>query len=334
MGEPADHRTIFVEYRPRRRRRLAVLAAIGLALLLVVAVYAIRSTGSSPAATVTAYFDALADRDADAARRVLAPEIGAPLGQEAIDDAVLRSEAYSPPREVEVTGVTVDDRDATVAASYVVDGRRYPASLRLRRGGGLVDAVFHRWRIVNGIGTVRFGRAPEQVTVNGEPVAAHDPLGPRILAALPGGYRIGVPEGDPLWQARTTVAVVQPQQETEVDVALAARAEVRDEVDRQIRERLDRCAASTELAPPGCPFAYGFAVAADDVQWRILRYPVVGLSPPPDPERSGAVVDTTREGEAMVTGTRRFGAIEDTVQFPATGMVSVRDGSVRFEPDW
>lgn len=334
MGEPADHRTIFVEYRPRRRRRLAVLAATGLALLLVVAVYAIRSTGSSPEATVTAYFDALADRDADTARRVLAPEIGAPLGQEAIDDAVLRSEAYSPPREVEVTGVTVDDRDATVAASYVVDGRRYPASLRLRRGGGLVDAVFHRWRIVNGIGTMRFGQAPEQVTVNGEPVAAHDPLGPRILAALPGGYRIGVPEGDPLWQARTTVAVVQPQQETEVDVALAARAEVRDEVDRQIRERLDRCAASTELVPPGCPFEYGFAVTADDVQWRILRYPVVGLSAPPDPARSVAVVDTTREGEAMVTGTRRFGTLEDTVQFPATGVVSVHEGSVRFEPEW
>jgi hypothetical protein len=326
---------IFVEYRRRPGRRKAVLAGAGVILLLLAAVYAVRSTVASPESTVAAYFAALADRDAGAALRVTAPEVAGQVDRTVINEAVLGSPDYTPPGQVSVSGVTVDGRDAVAEVSFAIEGRPYQVALRLRRDEGVVDAVLHRWLVIDGVGSLLLGEVPGQITVNGQPVAAYDAVGPRILPALPGGYRIGVPDGDPLWEPRTTPAQVAPQRATEVDAALVARPAVEDEVDRQMVRLLDMCAASTELVPPGCPFGYPVAGSAEDVAWRIVRYPAIGLAAGSDPGDQTAVVRTTREGEAVVTGTRRFvGRFVDMVPIPVAGTVRVSGGTVVFQPGW
>lgn len=70
------------------------------------------------------------------------------------------------------------------------------------------------------------------------------------------------------------------------------------------------------------------------MQWWIFRSRWWASRPSPTLTGAFAVIDTTRECEAMATGTRRFGTIEDTVQFRVTGVVSVQDGAVRFDPGW
>jgi hypothetical protein len=335
MTEEVDPRTVFVDYRPRPGRRKAVLIGLGVALLLVAVVYVIRVTVSSPESAVRGYFDALADRDAEAALAVTAPEVRDQVARDLISDAVLRSDGYSPPSEVEVTEVSVDGRGAVAEVEYTIDRRELSASLRLRREGGILDAVFHRWLVVDGIGSLLLADVPEQITVNGQPVTAYDAQGPRLLPALPGGYQVGVPEGDPLWEPRSVAAQVEPQGAAEVSVPLAARPEVREEIERQVAERLDDCAASTELVPPGCPFGYAVVASADDIRWRIAAYPRLALTPGRELGETVILVSTSVEGEAVVSGTRRFvGEFERPVPFPVSGIVTVAGDSVLFQPDW
>jgi hypothetical protein len=332
MTSPAD---IFVDYRPRPWRRKASLIGIGVVLLLVGLVYVIRSTVSSPESAVRGYFDALADRDADAALAAAAPEVREQVARDVISDAVLRSEGYTPPRDVDVTGVTVDGRGAVAEVAYTVDNREVSASLRLRRAGGLLDSVFHRWLVVDGIGSLQLREVPAEITVNGQPVAAYDAQGPRILPALPGGYQVGVPDGNPLWEPRSVPAQVVPQDATDVSVPLAARAAVRESVEQQVRELLDDCAASTELVPAGCPFGYAVVAQAEDVAWRIEEYPRLSLTAGPVGDQSAVIVGTSLDGVAVISGSRRFvGRFEERVPFQATGTATMAGDAVLFQPDW
>jgi hypothetical protein len=334
-SQEVDPSTVFVDYRPRPGRRKAVLIGLGVALLLVAVVFAVRATVSSPESAVHGYFDALADRDVEGALAAAAPEVREQVARDLISSAVLRSDSYAPPRDVAVTELTVDGRSAVAEVDYTIDGRKHSATLRLRRDEGILDAVFHRWLVVDGIGSVLLGDVPEQITVNGEQIAAYDAQGPRVLPALPGGYQVGVPEGDPLWEPRSVQVRVEPQNAAEVSVPLAARPEVREEIDRQIAERLDGCAASTELVPPGCPFGYAVVVRAEDVRWRITEYPRVELSAGRELGEMVIVVGTSAEGEAVIAGTRRFvGEFEQSVPFPVSGTATVAGDSVLFQPEW
>lgn len=336
MTDPdVDPRTVFVDYRPRPGRRRAILIGVVGALLLVAVVYAIRVTVSSPESAVRGYFDALADRDAGAALAATAPEVRDQVARDLISDAVLESDGYVPPGGVEVTEVSIEGRGAVAEVEYAIDGREHGATLRLRRDEGPLDAVFHRWLVVDGIGSLLLGEVPEQITVNGEPVVAYDAQGPRILPALPGSYQVGVPAEDPLWEPRSVAAQVEPQGSTEVSVPLAARPAVREEIDRQVAQRLDDCAASTELVPPGCPFGYAVVGSAEEVRWRIAEYPRLQLTPGRELGETVIVVGTSTEGRAVISGTRRFvGEFEQPVPFPVAGTATVAGDSILFQPDW
>lgn len=330
-----DPRTVFVDYRPRPGRRRAILIGVVVALVLIAAVFVIRTTVSSPESAVRDYFDALADRDAGAALAATAPEVREQVARDLISDTVLESDGYVPPGEVEVTEVSTDGRGAVAEVAYAIDGREHTATLRLRRDEGLLDAVFHRWLVVDGIGSLLLGEGPEQITVNGRPVAAYDAQGPRVLPALPGSYQISVPEQDPLWEPRSVAAQVEPQGSTEVSVPLVARPAVREAINQQVARRLDDCAASAELLPPGCPFGYAVVGSAEDVRWRIAAYPRLELTPGRQLGEPVIVVGTSAEGEAVISGTRRFvGEFEQSVPFPVSGTATVAGDRVLFQPDW
>jgi hypothetical protein len=339
MTAAADPGDVFVDYRPRPGRRKVVLAVMAVVLVVVAAVYVVRLTVSSPGSVVESYFDALAGRDAGAALGVVAPEIADPVEPDVVNDAVLRSGDYSPPADVEVGGVEVTGRNAVAEVAFTIGGRAHSASLRLRRDEGWLDTLFHRWRLVDALGSIALGEVPPEITVNGERVPAYDAAGPRVLTVLPGGYQVAMPPDDPLWDARATPAQVAPLAATDVSIPLVARPEVREEVNRQLRERLDECAASTELLPPSCPFGNQRVAEATGVRWRITEYPNVALTAG-EGERGQAtmLVETSSEGEAVVTGTQQvFGTgrpFETVVPFQVPGTVSAPGGSVSFEPAW
>lgn len=333
-GRDVDPDAVFVDYRPRPWLRKALLIVVAVALLLIGAVYAIRSTVSSPESAVRGYFDALADRDAGGALAATAPEVRDQVARDVISDAVLGAEGYAPPRDVDIRELTVDGRGAVAEVSYTVDEQERSATLRLRRDDGMLDSVLHRWLVVDGIGSLRLTDPPAEVTVNGQRIAAYDAQGPRILQALPGGYQIGVPEGDPLWEARSVPAQVAPQDATEVRVPLTARAEVRESVEAQVRDLVDDCAASTELVPPGCPFGYAVVAQAEDISWRIERYPSLSLTAGREGDQLVVLVGTSQEGEAVISGSRRFvGEFEQPIPFPVTGVATVQGDSVFFQAD-
>lgn len=332
MPGQADPNGIFVQYRPRRWLRWVLPAGLAGVLLLAGVGYLFRAAVGTPESAVEGYFAALADRDLAAALRLTAPEVEP--GRDMVTEAVLRSPDYTPPGEVSVSLVSAGDRAAVVRVRFVLDDRQYDIEqIRLRRDGRGPQAG---WLIIDAFGSIRMGEAPEQVTVNGQLVAAYDDVGARFLDALPGGYQVGVPDGDPLWEPRTVPARVAPLAATEVHASLVARTAAREAVERQVVQLLDGCAAATELAPPGCPFAHDQPGAVQDVRWQILRYPNLAVTAGErDADRPVAVVRTARAGEAVVSGIDSSGdRFEATVPVPVTGTVTTSSGTVVFQPGW
>lgn len=340
MATATDPSEVFVQYRPGRRGWLKLLAVLGTVLLLLALVYSVRLTGSSPTAVVNAYFQALADRDLAAALRVLdAAVVGEDPPPELLTAAVLSSEDYAPPEDVEIAESTVDDRRAFVEVRFTIAGRQAATSLELRRGSGVADNLRQRWRIVDGVRELRLGEAPGQVTVNGVLLWAHDIDASRSLPALFGGYQVGVPPDDPLWDARTIRMLVGPDQTRPVDVPMVPRPEVRAEIERQRDALLDECAARNELAPPGCPFSHGRILGATGVAWQITSYPQLRLISAPDGLADATMrVQTTTDGEAVLTGTQVASGTERpfeiVVSFRADGAVVEQAGRIVFEADW
>lgn len=327
---------VFVDHRAALRRWRTVLSVVGLVAALVAGLAVVRAVGSgSPEATVRAYFQALADRDLAAALAVTAPELTS--GQEELlQPAVLDSPGYLPPTGATVSEASVTGAEAVVPVTYRIDDRAYTRELRLRRADGWRGRVLSRWLLIDALGSLRLGEVPEQLTVNGHPVAAYDPRGPRILPAVPGGYRVAGTPG-PVWEVRERQVAVPAQDAAVVDLPLVPTDAVRDELTRQVRQRLDRCADSGELAPPGCPFGQPVRVrpGAEDVRWEITRYPRLRITG----ETEGGVpvlrVATAQPGEAVVTGrfTGRDGRFESGVSVTVTGTGRISGDTVVFQPD-
>src|SRR5690606_41758256 len=121
------------------------------------------------------------------------------------------------------------------------------------------DRVRRRCRFGSGYWLLPLASIRAEIEVNGARVAAQDLNGPRTLRVVFGGYQVGVPADDPLWDSQAVTVLVGSDRVTAVDVPLVPDPGVRAEVERQVTELLDGCAASTELLPAGCPFEIGRA---------------------------------------------------------------------------
>lgn len=337
MTTQADPSAIFVEYRPNPRRRTAVLAGLGAILLVFVTMYAVRWVFFRPAVVVDAYFDALGDRNMAAALRWTTSSNAGLVDRDLLGPTVLRSEDYLPPENVMITEATVTDHRATVDVEFTIGRTRHAASLQLHREGGFPEHLFHRWRVIDGLGWMDLGAVPEEIIVNGERIRTDDGQDAWVLPVVPGGYRVGVPESS-LWRGSSAVVQVGLRQATVVEVPLTPKLSVRTEVDRQVTEHLDRCAASTRLEPADCPFGYRRASNVSDVEWIILSYPkytltVETLADRGSRDRLTVVLSTSHHGVAGISGAYRTffdseNPFEDTVEFRVDGVVMSRGASV------
>lgn len=316
------------EQRRARRARQLAIAGLLVVVLTVASVPVLGMVAYSPARTVTAYFDALDRRDAEAAvGRLLTGEItdGWALTDEALDGAP------SLPTRVSVTHTEVDGDRATATVEFDLAGSTRTQQFSLVRTPG-TWGLFPVWLIdpgslprldliVDGASTLRINSADVPAPRDGLPVL------------YPVEYSVGFAEH--YFRSGVQNAVVDGSA-PEVEVRLAAEPteELRTEVEQQVHAHLDECATATTLMPTGCTFGHDSAnQMLGDVAWEIVEYPQVRLST----ERR-RLVTAPSEGVAQVTGRYRDivtgteSDFDESVTFTFSAAVSVVDGEPHVDP--
>jgi hypothetical protein len=201
LPAPPPEVTAAFDVRPRPRAFLLSLAILVALCVVVAGLKIVDHEYFSPARTVTAFFDALASRDASAARHLIEfADAEAPL----LQNAVLKNGGYSPPEKVRVEQAETAGGSASVRVSYALSGARQTAEIVLRRDDHTTAGLFHRWHIEGGVSELAIAATDiSAVDVAGAPIAAES-AGP---AAFPGRYQVSLPD-QPLWTAAPVTAVV------------------------------------------------------------------------------------------------------------------------------
>jgi hypothetical protein len=320
-GERVDPAVALLPTRPSATSVVVAASVVAALLALTVPILIIRATLYGPDDTARAYFAALADRDADAAWALLAEDHrGTREAHPLLTAATLRDEGYTPPSNVEVDNVSTDGDEGVAEVAFDAAGQAQRMSLALTRTGG---QALQRWHVKGALLSLSVGSDS-----GGEIVVAGTRLAPGAgqLLAFPGGYAVGLPEDDPLLAAAPVTAVAGAE-----PVALRAelKANLREEIEKQVRAYVDRCAASNSLTPEGCPLrAYAYNVR--DVKWRIVSYPQLQYT-----VDEGRVFVQGEGGQARVTAKAASAFSSDfsqDVAFGVGGAAVVTGGGVQFTP--
>jgi hypothetical protein len=317
------------------RRLLALLAVFTALVLVVTGLKIVDVRYFRPGSAVVAFFDALADRDADAAAERLAV---APTGDSALlRTAVLRSDGYTPPSGVRVRASEIVEGRATVEADFRVGGTGQRRKFSLVRDASATAGLFYRWRIDDGVFPLDVAAGGvDTVLMAGVPVALAAPeYGQRPLLAFPGSYRVTLPE-QPLLEAPESVVHVGASDTEYASVRMepVIKSGARAAIDQRIRAYLADCAKQTVLKPVGCPFSsYSFG-GVRDVRWKIVEYPRYDLTV----DDGGTILTDVGYGTATVTGksVSSFGGVtypyKDTVSFTVAGTITASNGTIDFLP--
>ncbi|WP_328422707.1 hypothetical protein OG470_09255 [Micromonospora sp. NBC_00389] len=309
-----------------------IAAAVGLVGLCAASVLLVpRFVG--PEAAVRAYFDALADRDADRARTLLAEgstvgQSGSVAGVDAradlslLTNSTLANSGYTPPRNVEIKVTSWTVGSASTQVSYDFGGPRITRTLPLINQGGVRG--LRSWRITDGLLELTLAHPlADRLVVAGTSLLVTTT---RSMIAYPGAYRVTLPE-HPLYQAQPMIAfaggAILEHSSAEV------RDDVRRDIEQQVRAHVDDCARRTERDPADCPFRASSYVATVKA-WTIIRYPELVLK-----VVSGGIVSvqSSAQGVATVTLVRSpsdTNSWQESVAFEITGTVRAVDGKAKF----
>lgn len=280
---------------------------------------------SSPAHTVKAYYDALAARDAELAKALLAPGYDGNGQADAalLTTRVLRDPGYHPPRDVRLELMDLNSpdlfshpnpEDAVVLARYTAAGRSYQQQLRLIPHDG--ETLKHKWRISDPLLPLEVPREMGAVLVAGTRFRADG----RSVVAFPGAYTVTLP-GQKFVH---TEAVLLAGPTDRVPFTPALTEGGRAEIERQVRAYIDSCVTGTGVKPEDCPFRDPVDPYAGLISPRIVKYPKVRI-------------ETGSWGELLVT-TVEPGQVEFTPRTsPATSQRATTDftvvGRARFTGD-
>jgi hypothetical protein len=273
-----------------RTRGRAIWGGVVVAVVLIAAMVTIKlldQTVFGPGRPVEAYLDALVAGDAEASRSILGrtPDDG--------QDALLANAVYGA-ADHRITGyelrdVSVNDDTATVTAHLTQDGSTSTLEFTLTRTGS-AGVFFSEWRLdgpepVADISMV----IPEDlhtITVNGADVALppgeagqYPGLRSVVLPALPGEYVVPPPAPSRYLSYGTQQAVTVTADGVAsrgVLVQPAATPAVMADAVAEVTAALDRCIASTEAAPSGCPnrsFMFGDPEDVHSPRWTLVEEP-------------------------------------------------------------
>ncbi|WP_433531786.1 M48 family metalloprotease [Micromonospora sp. CA-263727] len=288
-----------------------------------------------PAAAVNGYFSALADRDLDDLAGWLSPESEAAVLNDDLFTERIKSADYRPPTDVDIKAIDRKDDEATAKVSFVIDGNRMEAELRLRRDDESTVGVFKGWHIDNGISAIPVDASQEGLMINGVPVPADGGPQTRSILSAPGIHVVSV-ASNPLSEAAPQVVTVLPGSEyTPIQVVPELRSTARGSIEEQVKKYLDDCAQQVVAEPQNCPFRLSGYQGAEKIKWTVSRYPSLQidvLGP------AVARVSTPYEarGEVQVSGTYQafYGTTTFTENYlvAVTGFVTVTGERISFQP--
>lgn len=211
------------------------------------------------------YFAALADRDAAAALALVEDR---PREMTLLGDETLKHPDYTPPSDPYLERVSVYPVTAksptVVRASYLVGRLRQQLDLSLVRSG-------LGWRIYLGwADIVANTRRVLPLVVAGTLVPKSDR---GMVPAFPGSYVVRLAE-QPLFEAPPVTVYAGAGTGNRLELRL--RGPHQDELERQVREYLDACAATAEFPRPGCPFRRASGAENPPISSRkVVRYPAL-----------------------------------------------------------
>jgi hypothetical protein len=283
---------------------LVTVIAVAVAVAGVISVMLVNRTLYSPEGVVRSYFAALETGDASSARAL--PGVIAP-GVDPEQLVLLQAAAYTPPSQVSVSAANVIGGEATVEASFVVNGTSERATFTLVAEPPLWG-VFDQWR---------FAEPPLgglQVTVTHDTTFQVGEIGEVDIRSYPGGraeafsasatFPVFVGAGYEVYRA-TSLLTAEPLSVTitdsrlrEVALDVAATPQFVAKVQEEIDEALDKCVTQTVLMPAGCPFGYATENRwVGDASWSIVTNPIIAIVPGEDSWLA------TGDGVARISGT-------------------------------
>ncbi|MCX5121452.1 M48 family metalloprotease [Micromonospora sp. NBC_00362] len=331
-GQPVTVDGLFNSARPVGTRRtwllvgaLTVVACLGTSGLGVVQWAFFR-----PQAAIDGYFDALADRDSDAALGYLTDQ-GSDADTRLLAQ-LLRGKGYQPPTDVEISKLERDGDSATATVAYRLGDARETTTLTLRREDESTAGLFHGWRLSGGPTPLNAAIADPGVRLNGVELPVATEGAPLVL--LPGGYTATGPSSALSETPSTTMLVGPGETAAVLQLAPVLKPAATEAVEAQVRAWLDECAKQTVAVPPGCPFRY-YGGATQKITWKILEYPklAVELTGPASAQVS---TPTETQGRVEASGTTTYfggsSPFKDDNAFTVTGVATADGDDVSFRP--
>ncbi|WP_328422709.1 hypothetical protein OG470_09260 [Micromonospora sp. NBC_00389] len=242
-----------------------------------------------------------------------------------LTNRTLNDPGYTPPSKPKVTILYA-----------LADTSKVKVDYRLGQGNSQLELTLIRTDGWSGGWTIQNGLLPLPMPMNDTGWDTYNVAGtlvpasrPRIEAVFPGMYQIAplantVREADPV-----TVQAGAPDDSRRFVVRL--RPTVLQEIEPQVRAYLDKCAGSTDLEPPGCPFHGVSNGPVTDVNWTITAYPILRVQLAAGGE--GFVVG--QAGAAVVTGRTDSPVAPEfaySTAFSVSGTARVAEGKVVFVP--
>lgn len=287
---------------PKKKKTIILFSALaaGLVLLLIigsVVVNVVNSTQYGPAATVRTYLTAISQGKASQANELVDPGVTKNAAALLSDDVL--GEATALMTNAKVTKVSTRGDSAFAEVSYSIDGTAFDDVLELSKNGKQ-GVFFDKWTIDKPLLSSIYVYASQGtvVSVNGTDV---DFGQDSELAAYPGIYEIGAPDGD-FFEAETQTFVAGTGSKASyeaVELELTPSEGLTKAVQEALNEHLDECVASTTDDPDGCGMYTGarFDFASEPtLKYTVETYPVVTV------DESGRYF-TTEGGKVTATAT-------------------------------
>ncbi|MFG3301866.1 hypothetical protein [Micromonospora chersina] len=319
-GADRGVRRLFLD-RPGLRRRWRLIAALAAVVTLVAAVaFSWQASPMSARDTVEAFYEALAERDADRARSMLSRDLVDRAPATLTSGGALRNPGYHPPRDLRITKMDIRDDVGEMAGEYELDGKRQRMGLFLFRDGRGGEG--RPWSIhsLPGLEPPSGDYGHEALVIAGTRAP-----GGFIEAVFDGSYLVSLPD-HPIREVTAPVTVRAGGGREQGVLRTRVRDSARESIETQVRAYLDRCAAITELEPEGCPFQVWSPTVVKDVAWRITGYPTLEITLGPD--GSAQVVGSS--GTATVT--RGGAVIAENMSFDVDGHARAAGDKVLFVP--
>lgn len=266
---------------PGTKKRIILFSALaaGLVLLLIigaVVVNVINRTQYGPEATVRSYLAAISQGKASQANELVDPGVGKNAASLLADDILGESKALM--KNAKVTKVSTRGDSAFAEVSYSIDGTAFDDVLELSKDGKQ-GVLFDKWKIDKPLlsSVYVYTNQGTTVSVNGTDVD----FGKEYeLAAYPGVYEIGAPEGNFFEaESQTFVAGTGSKANYEaVELDLVPSEGLTQAVQEALNAHLDACAASKTDDPEGCGMYTGARYDFADeptLKYTVEKYPVV-----------------------------------------------------------